>query len=61
MHKELEGETIPFLNIDTLFVRFWHNKISQIFLVVFALQMLTGLLMWAAPKILDIVRRNKIA
>lgn len=50
MHKELAGELS--LNIDMEFVRFWHNRVSQYFLVVLLLQMATGLLMWGAPKII---------
>jgi len=51
MHKELEGELR--IAIDMKFVRFWHNEVSQYFLVVLLLQMLTGLLMWGVPKILS--------
>lgn len=52
MHKELEGEAL--LQTDWMIImRFWHNKVSQIFLVVFGLQMLTGLAMWLFPKILN--------
>lgn len=52
MHKQLEGESL--LPIDLMvFMRFWHNKVSQIFIVVFGLQMLTGLVMWGVPKILS--------
>lgn len=51
MHKELEGES--FLPADLmLFARFWHDKVSQVFILVFGLQMLTGLLMWGVPKLL---------
>ncbi len=51
MHKELEGE-LPF-TVDMEFVRFWHNGVSQYFLVVLLAQMTTGLTMWAVPKILS--------
>ena len=51
LHKESENElNIQFIDME--FVRHWHNQVSQYFLVLFALQMGTGLLMWALPKIL---------
>ncbi len=51
MHKELEGELS--LSIDMEFVRFWHNGVSQYFLVFLLLQMATGLTMWGVPKLLS--------
>lgn len=51
MHKELEGEGL-FSPIVMSFMRTWHNKISQYFLVVLLAQMATGLLIWGVPKIL---------
>ena len=51
MHKELEGESILPLDL-MVFMRFWHNKASQVFIVIFGLQALTGILMWGVPKIL---------
>lgn len=52
MHKELEGESM-ISGQAMLFMRFWHNKISQYFLVVLGAQMVTGLVMWGVPKILS--------
>jgi hypothetical protein len=41
-----------------VFMRFWHNKASQVFIVIFGLQALTGILMWGVPKIL--MRRKPV-
>lgn len=51
MHKELEGEAL-LGGQAMLFMRYWHNKVSQMFVLLFGAQMLTGLLMWGVPKIL---------
>lgn len=57
MHQELEGESM--LSLDLMvFMRFWHNKASQVFIVIFGLQALTGILMWGVPKIL--MRRKPV-
>lgn len=58
MHKELEDELK--LNIDMDFVRYWHNGISQYFLIIFALQMTTGLLIWGVGKILKARALNRV-
>ncbi len=50
MHRELEGDWIP--QIDMLWIRGWHNRVSTWFLVVLLVQIGTGLLMWGVPKIL---------
>lgn len=51
MHNELEGQLLA--SQETLeFVRFWHNGVSQYFLVFLLLQMATGLLIWGVPKML---------
>lgn len=51
MHRELEGEWIPV--VDMVWVRANHNAVSQYFLVVLGVQMVTGLLMWGVPKVLS--------
>ena len=57
MHQELERESM--LSLDLMvFMRFWHNKASQVFIVIFGLQALTGILMWGVPKIL--MRRKPV-
>jgi hypothetical protein len=43
MHKGLGGD----------FVRFWHNGVSQYFLLVLLAQMITGIVMWGVPKLLS--------
>ena len=59
MHKELEGESL--LPVATmLFMRAWHNRVSQYFLVFLGLQMLSGLLMWGVPKILSRRAQSKL-
>lgn len=58
MHKELEGERL-FSAQTMMFLRFWHNKASTYFLVVLLIQIITGLAMWAAPKLIQ--RRNNTA
>lgn len=59
MHKELEGEMLLPLDILT-FMRIWHNKASQVFIIVFGLQAVTGILMWLVPKLLR-QRAEKVA
>lgn len=51
MHRELEGEWLPKF-VDTVFLRQWHNSFSQLFLVLFGVQMVTGLGLWMLPKII---------
>jgi hypothetical protein len=58
MHHELEGDLT--LAIDMEFVRYWHNGISQYFLVVLLLQMATGLTMWVVPKMLSRSSSNRV-
>lgn len=58
MHRELEGDWLP-ENLDTLFIRDWHNRASQLFLLALLLQMVTGLLMWAVPKLMRRARAKK--
>jgi hypothetical protein len=52
MHRELEGSALP-ASIDVDFFRFWHNAVSQYFLLFLLLQMVTGLLIWGVPKLLN--------
>lgn len=52
LHRELEGEWLPSI-IDTVFVRYWHNKMATPFALFLAIMIGTGLLMWAIPKILS--------
>jgi hypothetical protein len=52
MHRELEGSSLP-AGIEVDFFRFWHNALSQYFLVFLLAQMVTGLLMWGVPKLLS--------
>jgi hypothetical protein len=58
MHHELEG-TAYLSSEMMLFIRYWHNGVSQYFLVVLLLQMLTGLSMWAIPKLIAQGAKNK--
>ncbi len=51
LHRELEGEWLPTL-IDTVFVRYWHNKMATPFALILAAMIATGLIMWIVPKIL---------
>ncbi len=52
MHKELEGESQVSIEV-MLFMRFWHNRLSSYFLIVLSLMILTGLLMWGVPKLIQ--------
>lgn len=52
MNKELEGESPVSVEI-MLFMRTWHNKLSSYFLIVLLLMMMTGLLMWGVPKLIQ--------
>jgi hypothetical protein len=51
MHRSIEGEWIP-SGINIEFLHFWHNAISQWFLLGLLIQMITGLGMWLSPKML---------
>ena len=59
MHKELEGESLVSVRM-MMFFRDWHNRVSQYFLVIFGLQMVTGILIWAVGKILKSRAINKV-
>lgn len=59
MHKELEGEGM-LSSVTMLFFRTWHDKASQVFLIIFGLQMATGILMWGVPKILSARVKNQV-
>lgn len=52
LHRELEGEWIPEF-INTLTIRYWHNKLASPFALVLAIMIGTGILMWGIPKILS--------
>lgn len=52
LHRELEGEWIPSM-IDTMFIRYWHNKLSTPFAFFLMIMIVTGLLMWGIPKLLS--------
>lgn len=56
LHRELEGEWIPPM-VDTLLIRYWHNKMASPFALFLMIMIVTGLLMWAIPKILT--RKNQ--
>lgn len=56
LHRELEGEWLPTF-IDTTLIRYWHNKMASPFALFLALMIVTGLVMWAVPKILS----NRVA
>lgn len=51
MHHELAGDLR--FDIDMEFVRYWHDGISQYFLVALLLQMISGLTIWAVPKLIQ--------
>lgn len=58
LHRELEGEWIP-PELDTLLIRYWHNKMASPFALFLTIMIVTGLLMWAIPKILSRKNQNK--
>lgn len=51
MNRELVGDSTP-TRLDMLLVRYIHVTVSMWFLFSLAAQMVTGLLMWLAPKML---------
>ena len=57
LHRQVEGEGIPSM-IDVRLVRDLHNKISQPFALFLLIMMMTGVVMWGVPKILEF-RRGK--
>lgn len=59
LHKSVEGEGVAGVNM--LWVRRWHNEVSQWFLAVLAAQMVTGVAMWGVPKLLQVKsEKNKM-
>ena len=52
LHRELEGEWIPSF-VDTIFIRYWHNKMATPFAFFLMIMIVTGILMWGIPKILS--------
>ena len=51
LHRQVEGEPLP-LAVDTRLVRYWHNELATPFALILGVMMVSGLLMWMAPKIL---------